>query len=151
MNKEEEFQLHDGENTIGRSSSNDICVLDKKSSRAHCKLILKDDTMTLVDLGSTNGVRVNGNQVNYEEQVFPTDHIQIGQTVFIVSEQNEKKTQRELSETEKIRKQKKYNNLLQKTAFQMTQTSNMKKVKAKLNENDTGFIAYFKKQNHEEE
>ncbi len=59
MNKDEEYQLHNGDNTIGRSDSNDICVLDKKSSRAHCKLVLEGKSMTLIDLGSTNGVRVN--------------------------------------------------------------------------------------------
>lgn len=145
MNQDEEFLLHDGENTIGRNNSNDICVLDKKSSRKHCKLILDGEKITLVDLNSTNGVRVNNTFITEEEEISIGDHIRIGQTVFVICDKNSNYISKELTETEKIRKQKKYNNLLQKTSFQTTQTSNLQKVKAKPDENETGFIAYFNK------
>ena len=88
MSKDEEYQLHDGDNSIGRSDSNDICVMDKKSSRAHCKLIIQDSQMSLVDLDSTNGVRVNNTFVEGNVNLSTGDHIRIGQTVYLVSDRN---------------------------------------------------------------
>ena len=150
MNKDEEYQLHNGENTIGRSDSNDICVLDKKSSRAPCKLVLEGKSMTLIDLGSTNGVRVNNTFIVDEKPIVPGDHIRIGQAVYMVSDRDSSVEQQELSAADKIRKQKKYNNLLQKTSFQTTQTSNLRIVKAEPDNTETGFIAYFNRENDKE-
>ena len=151
MSKDEEYQLHDGDNSIGRSDSNDICVMDKKSSRAHCKLIIQDSQMSLVDLDSTNGVRVNNTFVEGNVNLSTGDHIRIGQTVYLVSDRNSQTDSQEISESAKVRKQKKYNNLLQQTSFQMTQTSNLRKIKAKSDDKETGFIAYFKKEDKNED
>ena len=148
MSKGEEYQLKDDlETTVGRSESNDICVLDKKASRAHCKIALVDNQLTLVDLNSTNGVRVNNELVIKEMSLSSGDHIRIGQTVYLVSirgtEADHKKD--DISNSQKIRKQKKYNNLLHQTGFQMTQTSNLKKLPKEDSEKETGFLAFFKK------
>jgi len=146
MSKDEEYQLHDGDNSIGRSDANDICVLDKKSSRAHCKLVIENNEMKLVDLESTNGVRVNNTFVEGEQVLSTGDHIRIGQTVYLVSNRDSNGGSQDMTESAKVRKQKKYNNLLQQTSFQMTQTSNLRKIKAKSEDKETGFIAYFKKE-----
>jgi len=151
MNKDEEYSLHTGDNNIGRSDSNDICVLDKKSSRAHCKLVLDKKDMKLVDLNSTNGVRVNNTFVEGECPLENGDHIRIGQTVYLVSERDSNDAEACMSASAKVRKQKKYNNLLQQTSFHMTQTSNLRKMKAESEEKETGFLAYFKKEDPSEE
>ena len=150
MSKDEEYQIHEGENSIGRSDSNDVCVIDKKSSRKHCVITLNDDLLTLVDLDSTNGVRVNNVFVSSQVDLVSGDHVRIGQTVYLISDKISKNKADNLSNTEKVRKQKKYNNLLQQTSFQMTQTSNLRKLKAESEKKETGFIAYFKKDEESE-
>lgn len=87
VNKGQEFPVNDdGETTMGRSDGNDICVFDKKSSRRHCKLEKRGDSMILRDLGSTNGIRLNNAFVDGSAPLKPGDHIKIGQTVFLVSD-----------------------------------------------------------------
>ncbi len=46
--------------TIGRRESCDICLKFQNISGSHCELSLKDGVWHVRDLGSTNGVKVNG-------------------------------------------------------------------------------------------
>lgn len=46
--------------TIGRRESCDICLKFQNISGTHCELALKNGVWHLRDLGSTNGVKVNG-------------------------------------------------------------------------------------------
>ncbi len=46
--------------TIGRSSTCDITVLDPSISREHARVICENDRWFIKDLGSNNGLRVNG-------------------------------------------------------------------------------------------
>lgn len=48
--------------TIGRANA-DIIVSDLMISRLHCALEIGDDSVMLLDLGSTNGTFVNGRQI----------------------------------------------------------------------------------------
>ena len=49
---------------IGRDHRQADIVLDKSGiSRAHCELVLADDGYSLIDLGSSNGTRLNGEPV----------------------------------------------------------------------------------------
>ncbi|GGP77400.1 FtsK/SpoIIIE domain-containing protein [Streptomyces abikoensis] len=57
--------LHGGEVRVGRSSSADIPLDDPDVSRLHCAVTLEDDgTVTLHDLGSTNGTTLDGAPVD---------------------------------------------------------------------------------------
>jgi hypothetical protein len=49
--------------TIGRLSDSDIVINDQNVSRRHAELHAIGDTYDLVDLGSTNGCKVNGQRV----------------------------------------------------------------------------------------
>lgn len=49
--------------TIGRSSSNDICVKDEYVSRKHLRIIKRGGSYFILDLGSTNGTFVEGEQI----------------------------------------------------------------------------------------
>ncbi len=49
-----------GELTIGRSDESDIVICDSHISRNHARLKLNEDALEIVDLGSRNGVLVNG-------------------------------------------------------------------------------------------
>lgn len=49
--------------TLGRSSENDIAILDKHVSRRHAVIRYSDGVFTIADLGSANGTFVNDKQV----------------------------------------------------------------------------------------
>lgn len=59
----EEYVLKPGANSIGRSPKNDIQVPQSEVSRRHANIILSDEGCRIVDLGSENGVYVNGERV----------------------------------------------------------------------------------------
>ena len=56
--------------TIGRVPESTIVLTDPNASRHHAELRLDGDSFELVDLGSTNGSRVNGHNVS--RQLLPT-------------------------------------------------------------------------------
>ena len=66
-----------GDTTIGRTEGNNIVLNHPSVSRKHARLELRGDKFWVVDLKSTNGVKVNGNLVT-EAQVKPDDKILIG-------------------------------------------------------------------------
>lgn len=58
-----QFELSVDRATIGRSEGNDIVVPDGSVSSRHGEILLKGDSIELVDLGSTNGTHVGGERV----------------------------------------------------------------------------------------
>jgi hypothetical protein len=63
---------------IGRSRECDVVLADSNVSRRHAELRPADDGWTIADLGSTNGVRVNGTPVHGPAPVAPGDRIEVG-------------------------------------------------------------------------
>ncbi|MEZ4436408.1 MAG: FHA domain-containing protein [bacterium] len=57
-----EFNLDRRELIIGRTESdeNDVVIAHRSISRHHAKVIHRDGTFTIIDLASSNGVKVNG-------------------------------------------------------------------------------------------
>lgn len=74
---------------IGRHPDCDV-VLNKslKVSRRHCCLALVDNQLFIRDLGSMNGVQVNGLRVKREQQLRLGDEIVIGDVPFILKSKN---------------------------------------------------------------
>lgn len=66
--------------TIGRSRDCDIVLEDSSISRRHAELRPGGEGWTIEDLGSTNGVRVNGSTVHGPQEVRTGDRIEIGST-----------------------------------------------------------------------
>src|SRR6266540_222440 len=66
-----------GEMSIGRTEGNDLVLNHPSVSRKHAKFEPRNESFWIVDLKSTNGVKVNGNLVT-EAQVGPGDKISIG-------------------------------------------------------------------------
>jgi pSer/pThr/pTyr-binding forkhead associated (FHA) protein len=62
---------------FGRHEECDVQLNSKKISRRHCVLAQVGDHLVVRDLGSTNGVRINGQRVA-EGQLRPGDELQVG-------------------------------------------------------------------------
>jgi pSer/pThr/pTyr-binding forkhead associated (FHA) protein len=52
--------LAPGENACGRAADATVVVADSTASKRHARIVLGFDTVTVEDLGSANGTRVNG-------------------------------------------------------------------------------------------
>jgi Protein of unknown function (DUF3662)/FHA domain len=66
--------------TIGRLAESDVMIDDKGVSRRHAQIRTKDGRSTLTDLGSTNGTKLNGQQVQ-SRPLSDGDRITVGNTV----------------------------------------------------------------------
>ena len=66
--------------TLGRLSSCDVPVQDSTVSREHAALIRRGDDWWVIDLGSTNGTRVNGVRAA-EQPVHPGDRVELGDAI----------------------------------------------------------------------
>jgi pSer/pThr/pTyr-binding forkhead associated (FHA) protein len=62
---------------MGRSRDCDIVIDDPNVSRRHAELRRQGDTWMVADLGSTNGVKVNGRRVEHAV-LKPGDEITLG-------------------------------------------------------------------------
>jgi pSer/pThr/pTyr-binding forkhead associated (FHA) protein len=68
---------------VGRGEDCDVVISgSKKISRKHCCLVHFDQSFLIRDLGSTNGVWVNGKRVDRESEMTDGDRIAIGDVQF---------------------------------------------------------------------
>ena len=74
---EQEFELAKASISLGRAITNDIIVSDVRVSRNHARLEFSPQGASLVDLGSSNGTRLNGIQVQ-RATLKPGDMISLG-------------------------------------------------------------------------
>jgi FHA domain len=77
------FLLHEldlplGETMIGRSSSCGVTLDDPLISRNHARIFVQPDVATIEDLGSRNGVRVNGRSIQGAVALNDGDRLRIG-------------------------------------------------------------------------
>ncbi len=72
---------------LGRSKSADIKVFDQKSSREHAELLNVKGEYIITDLGSNNGIVINGEKVN-QVPLKNKDRLIIGKTVYKYEIQN---------------------------------------------------------------
>ncbi len=76
------FPLHDGINTIGRSSRQAEIVLPFAGvSRAHAEIIVRRNRAEIRDLGARNGIVVNGSRIT-AGALSPGDEIALGSVAF---------------------------------------------------------------------
>ncbi|MBB6053765.1 FHA domain-containing protein [Armatimonas rosea] len=71
--------------TVGRKVGNDIVIsTDSFVSGSHAKLVFENGKYSVIDIGSTNGTRLNGRKLsaNVPEALASGDTIQFGQTAF---------------------------------------------------------------------
>lgn len=70
--------VHNGM-TVGRDPRSDIQLLALTVSRSHAQFLVEEDKVAIVDLGSTNGTKLNGKRVT-QEVLNDGDIIEIGST-----------------------------------------------------------------------
>ena len=145
MNKGGEFVLAEGENSIGRSEKNNICVFDKKVSRTHCRLHVSEQSAVLEDFGSTNGSRINNVFVNGKQEIRAGDHLRVGQTVFLLSNSPLLGTAEDAEPVQN--EDKEYGTALEATSFHVTKTTAFRKMKTDKTGGNVGFLSFFEKEN----
>ncbi len=74
------FEVGDEPMTVGRSADCDVVLTDPTVSKHHFELRPHGGDVVLVDLGSTNGTRVNGLGVR-DRVLVDGDAIRVGATV----------------------------------------------------------------------
>ena len=73
----------EGELVIGRGSRCDIALTNDSVSRQHAKLIFRDGTWIIQDLGSTNGTIVNDGDIG-RSQLHPGDRVRLGDQLMVI-------------------------------------------------------------------
>jgi hypothetical protein len=76
------YVLSDHPVVIGRSPECDITIVDSNVSRRHAEVQPRGEAFVVVDLGSTNGTRVNGVRVD-ERELNDGDELAFGNTRMI--------------------------------------------------------------------
>jgi pSer/pThr/pTyr-binding forkhead associated (FHA) protein len=85
----QELDLNGPEVVIGRSPDCQITIEDPLVSRQHARIRIDESGATVVDLGSRNGVRINGTLIRGEAPLAHNDRLRLGtqDLVFLVMDQ----------------------------------------------------------------
>ncbi len=73
-----DLELNEGEFAVGRNASCQLSLDDPLVSRRHAVFMVHADAVTVEDLGSRNGVSVNGERITGRVLLRPGDRVQIG-------------------------------------------------------------------------
>lgn len=83
------FELSEGDHVAGRSADCPVCLPSKKVSRSHCRFEVRGARLTVVDLGSHNGlIDSNGNKVGTIE-LPPGGRLQVGDFLVVRGQEEE--------------------------------------------------------------
>jgi pSer/pThr/pTyr-binding forkhead associated (FHA) protein len=78
---DKEFQLEGRTYSVGRSTGNDIVLLDESASRHHALINFENDEFYIEDKQSAGGVYVNDNRITQKTMLRGGDVIKIGSTL----------------------------------------------------------------------
>src|SRR5271163_628506 len=79
----QEFDLPRGITVIGRSLDCNLTIEDPLVSRQHASIVVDDNGGSVEDMGSRNGVRINGLQVRGATPLRDGDRVRIGTQDFV--------------------------------------------------------------------
>jgi len=99
--KGKKFELSLEETFIGRNNQNQITIEDTSISGRHCSIVRNGNKYSLVDLGSTNGTRLNGSTVT-KIGLKPKDIVQVGSVELMFDGQDVEVDAGTASDTAKI-------------------------------------------------
>jgi hypothetical protein len=81
-----DYELREGSFVIGRSSSCDLALDDALVSRRHVSIRLQGEEVVVEDLGSRNGVLVNGTRVSGKTPIRHLDKVTVGSQELVLLE-----------------------------------------------------------------
>ncbi|MEM9188049.1 MAG: FHA domain-containing protein [Myxococcota bacterium] len=88
--------LSEGENVLGRSTSCDVVVPEEIASRRHAAIVIMGNKIFIEDLGSRNGVLVDGRMIAERARLDVGSRISIGNTRMVVTKGKVSTTERAL-------------------------------------------------------
>lgn len=74
----QQFNLKEGENTIGRSMECTVVINNESLSRRHAAINISAEKMTIKDLGSSNHTFVDGNKIDSEQEISAGSKLKFG-------------------------------------------------------------------------
>lgn len=77
------FPINEGTTVIGRREDCDLRIAVNDVSRKHCQIVLSNGTLSVNDLGSSNGTFVNGQKIQ-KHDLTAGDTLQVGPVSFVV-------------------------------------------------------------------
>jgi hypothetical protein len=80
-----DVELTAGETILGRGPKSTVVLDDSLVSRTHAKIIVQRGAVTIEDMGSANGVLVNGERVEQTRTIGNGDRVVLGQQSFTLS------------------------------------------------------------------
>ena len=83
-----DIELAQGETVLGRGPKNTVVLDDALVSRTHAKIVVQRDVISIEDLGSANGVLVNGERINQKRTLTNGDRVVLGQQSFTLAVQS---------------------------------------------------------------
>ena len=86
---DKDIDLPEGEFVIGRAATCQLSLDDPLVSRNHATLNVSADNVIVADLGSRNGVRVNGERIESKRALIHGDQISIGSQDMVVMSRRE--------------------------------------------------------------
>lgn len=97
----QEFSLLPGDTRIGRGAECQLTFDDPMLSREHVAIRVEGSRVTVRDLGSRNGTRVNGELISGEQELCDGDRIRVGATEAVLTRVPD--SRRDLATTASIR------------------------------------------------
>jgi Inner membrane component of T3SS, cytoplasmic domain len=79
-----DIELPEGEFVIGRAANCQLSLDDPLVSRNHATLTVTSEAVVVADLGSRNGVRVNGDRIEGKKKLVHGDQVAIGSQEMVV-------------------------------------------------------------------
>ncbi len=77
------FRVEKPRTTIGRSGA-DLTINDTEASRQHAAIEVREDSITVEDLKSTNGTTINGEKLTQSAELQDKSEFQIGSTTLML-------------------------------------------------------------------
>src|SRR3954468_11524180 len=78
------YDLPEGETSLGRADENDIVLSGDLVSRKHARIRVKGDSLSVEDLGSRNGSKVNGNPLTGMVGLVAGDTVNVGENTLSI-------------------------------------------------------------------
>ena len=78
------FPLREGANVVGRDISADVAMSDQQVSRRHAVVAVKDQRVTVSDIGSSYGTTINGRGIELMKLSIG-DRVFVGQSELVIT------------------------------------------------------------------